>query len=181
MNTYQTHFANLASPNRETQYNAFISLLEATSQPVAWAYKVWDELVSWLTSPDDHKRARATQLLANLAKSDPENRISRDIDTIFAVTRDEKFVTARHTLQAFWKIGLVSDELRQDVVKRLAERFKDCAQEKNCTLIRYDIIVDLQKLFEATGDIIIQQKAQELIELEQDLKYTKKYTSALKS
>ena len=66
------------------------------------------------------------------------------------------------------------------MVKGLEQRYHECVNEKNCTLIRYDIIVDLKNLYDATTSSEIEEKALELIELETDLKYKKKYASAWK-
>ena len=46
---------------------------------------------------------------------------------------------------------------------------------KNWTLIRYDIIECLRKLFDVVHDDAIQDRALALIELENDIKYKKKY------
>jgi hypothetical protein len=59
------------------------------------------------------------------------------------------------------------------VVEGLETRFKECIPEKNCTLIRYDIIQDLKNLYDEIKDETIRKKALELIELEEDLKYRK--------
>ena len=61
------------------------------------------------------------------------------------------------------------------VVNGLEKRYQECVKEKNGTLIRYDILVDLKNLYEATTANEIKEKALELIELEKDLKYKKKY------
>ena len=45
-------------------------------------------------------------MLANLTKSDPEKRILKDFDALLSVTKDERFVTARHTMQSIWKVAL---------------------------------------------------------------------------
>jgi len=63
------------------------------------------------------------------------------------------------------------------VVDGLASRFRECISEKNCTLIRYEIIQGLRKLYEDVGDEKIKDKALELIDTEQDSKYRKKYAS----
>ena len=70
--------------------------------------------------------------------------------------------------------------MRKVVVDAFADRFKDCASEKNCTLIRYDIIQGLRNLYDEVKDEKIKQKALELIETEEDLKYRKKYASVWK-
>lgn len=125
-------------------------------------------------------RAIAAQLLANLAKSDPKGRIFKDFDRLLNVTKDERFVTARHCLQSIWKVGLAGRKQGQLVMKGLERRFHECVTEKNCTLIRYDIIVDLRNLYDALKDEAIKTKALELIETETDPKYKKKYATVWK-
>jgi len=96
------------------------------------------------------------------------------------VTRDEKFVTARHCLQSLWKVGLAGKKQQKLVVDGLEMRFHECISEKNCTIIRYDIIVDLRNLYDAVGDAKIKEKALALIETEADIKYRKKYATVWK-
>src|SRR5215211_3103105 len=127
-----------------------------------------------LRHKDNHVRAISAQILANLAKSDPKNKIQKDFPALMAVTRDERFVTARHTLQSIWKVGL-EPKMRKTVVESLATRFNGCITEKNCTLIRSDIMQDLRNLYEAVKEESIKKKALELIESEADAKYKKKY------
>lgn len=61
----------------------------------------------------------------------------------------------------------------------LAERFENAMEEKNGTLIRFDIIQSLRKLYEEdeAQDATIKQQALDLIDTEEDLKYRKKYAS----
>lgn len=75
-----------------------------------WAYAAWDELVAGLSDKDNHVRAISSQILANLAKSDPEKKILRDFDSLLGVTRDERFVTARHCMQSIWKVGAAGED-----------------------------------------------------------------------
>ena len=171
---------NLRSEERELQNQAFFYILEATEKPVDWAYEVWDELVEGLRHKDNHVRAISAQCLCNLAKSDPQNRMQKDFPALMAVTRDERFVTARHCLQSIWKVGASGEEMRKVVVEAFADRFRDCASEKNCTLIRYDIIQGLRNLYDEVKDEKIKEKALELIETEGDPKYRKKYASVWK-
>jgi hypothetical protein len=96
-----------------------MQLLEATQTPVNWAYEVWDDLVRDLADEDNHVRAIAAQLLCNLAKSDPRGRILYDFDALLSMTRDERFVTARHSLQVIWKGGVAGERQRQRVWKVL--------------------------------------------------------------
>jgi hypothetical protein len=171
---------NLYSQDRAAQNQAFFAVLAATDQPVDWAYEVWDKLLTGLEHKDNHVRAIAAQVLCNLAKSDPKNRMLKDFDALLAVTKDKRFVTARHTTQALWKVGLAGNAQQPLVVSGLAKRFHECSAEKNATLIRYDILAGLRKLYDQVADESIRETALALIESEQDLKYRKKYTTLWK-
>jgi hypothetical protein len=173
--TTQTHLTNLWSEDRSLQNKAFVYIQAATDKPVDWAYAAWDELVENLSHADNHNRAIAAQILCNLAKSDPEERILKDFEKLLAVTRDERFVTARHCLQALWKVGAAGQKQQRKLVQGLERRFRECLTEKNCTLIRYDIIQDFRELYEATRDEKVKAKALALTETEEDLKYRQKY------
>ena len=178
--TTQTNFDNLWSVDRELQNKAFSFILEATDKPVDWAYEVWDRLVTGLTHQDNHVRAITAQVLCNLAKSDLENRMQTDFRALLAVTRDKRFVTARHCMQSLWKVGVAGKQQQLQLVDGLDGRFKECISEKNCTLIRYDIIQSLRNLYDTVGDETIKEIALALIASEEDLKYRKKYASLWK-
>jgi len=177
----QKHLDNLRSEDSELQNQAFSHILKETEKPVDWAYEVWDQLIDALRHKDNHVRAISAQILANLgAKSDPKNRMQKDLPKLMAVTKDERFVTARHTLQSVWKIGAFNRKMQEPVIDALAYRFEECATEKNCTLIRYDIIQDFRNIYDEVKEEAIKRKALELIETEEDLKYKKKYATVWK-
>lgn len=171
------NFHDLWSENRDLQNKAFTAALNATAGPVDWAYDVWDEVLANFKHQDNHNRAIAAQVLCNLAKSDPKNRMLKDFGRLFSVTRDERFVTARHCMQALWKVGAAGTKQRKLLVGTLENRFHECITHKNCTLIRYDIMESLRKLYDAVHDESITATALQLIEKETDLKYRKKYAT----
>src|SRR4051794_23814371 len=102
--TTRTQIDNIHSTDKDLQNAAYSAVMEATDKPVDWAYEAWDEMVTSLKDKDNHVRAIAAQMLCNLAKSDPDKRIIKDFDKLIAVTKDERFVTARHCMQSLWKI-----------------------------------------------------------------------------
>lgn len=179
--TTQASYDNLYAEDGDVRYAAMNYILNVTEQPVDWAYEVWDDLLARLQDKNGHVRAIAGQVLANLAKSDPEQRMLHDFTALLNGTRDEKFVTARHTLQSLWKIGAVGPDQQQVVVEGLAHRFDECATEKNCTLIRSDISAGLKQLYDAVKDERIRERALALIATEQDEKYRRKYASVWKA
>lgn len=177
----QNHIKNIDTTDRDLQNEAYAYLMEATTHPVTWAYEVWDEIVAMLKHKDNHQRAIAAQLLCNLAKSDPDGRIFKDFEPLLAVTKDERFVTARHCLQSLWKIGVVGKAQQALVMEGLERRFRECVAERNCTLIRYDILQGMKQMDEVVQDAAIRTKALELIEIEEDPKYVKKYRTVWKA
>lgn len=180
-NTIPVNFQDLWSSDRERQNQAFSDVLKATASRVDWAYDVWNELLENLTHKDNHNRAIAAQVLCNLAKSDPENRMLKDFNALFAVTKDERFVTARHCLQSLWKVGAAGEKQQELLVDALERRFAECITEKNGTLIRYDISQSLRNLYDEVKDESVKAKALDLIDTEEDMKYRKKYARLWKS
>ena len=171
---------HLWSADRELQNAAYTAVMAATNQPVTWAYEIWDEAVANLRHKDNHNRAIAAQLLCNLAKSDPERRILGDFDQLLEVSRDKRFVTARHCLQSLWKVGVVGPSQQGILMDGLEVRFRESTVEKNSTLIRYDIIESMRKIYDATHDDAIKSKALELTATEENVPYRKKYASLWK-
>ncbi|MBX3013677.1 MAG: hypothetical protein KF832_19305 [Caldilineaceae bacterium] len=166
---------------RTRQNEAYAAIMAATEQPVAWAYDVWEQAVAHLAHADNHNRAIAAQLLCNLAKSDPEERLLADFDKLLMVTKDERFVTARHALQAIWKVGVAGAAQREQLLAALEKRYFECLPEKNWSLIRFDIIAGLRHLYDAVGDETVMAQALTWIEREADAKYRKKYAAVWKS
>jgi len=176
----RTQIENIRSEDGELQNKAFTHILKVTDKPVDWAYEVWDEMIDGLTHKDNHVRAISAQVLSNLAKSDSKNRMLKDFDKLLAVTKDERFVTARHCLQSLWKVGVVGNKQQKVYMEGLERRFKECITERNCTLIRYDILQSMRNVYDAVKDEKIKQKALELIETEEDITYRKKYATLWK-
>ncbi len=176
----RTHLDKIRSKDKELQNKAYFYILNVTEKPVDWTYDVWDEMVAGLKHADNHVRAIAAQVLCNLAKSDPKERILKDFNALLAVTKDERFVTARHCLQSLWKVGAAGNKQQKIYMEGLEHRFKECITEKNCTLIRYDILQSMRNVYDAVKGEKIKAKALELIETEEDLKYRKKYASLWK-
>jgi hypothetical protein len=175
--TTRMTFDNLRSEDGDVRYAALMEIMRMTDEPVDWAYEVWDELLERLRDKNNHQRAIASTLLCNLARSDPQRRMLKDFDAVLAVTYDERFVTARHTLQALWKVAAAGPEQQRLVVERLAERFRGSSGEKNYKLIRYDILEGLRQLYDQGRDATVRETALALIELEQEPKYRSKYAT----
>lgn len=175
--TIRTYVDNIRSNDKDLQNKAYTYLLDASDQPVDWSYEIWDEMLDGLTHRDNHVRAISAQILSNLAKSDPKKRMLRDFDKLLEVTKDERFVTARHCLHSLRKVGVSGKKQQEMYMDGLERRFKECINEKNGSLTRYDILQSMRNVYEEVKEETIREKALELIASEQDLKYRKKYAS----
>ena len=116
-------------------------------------------------------------MLCNLAATDPSGRVLAQLDALMVVTRDPRFVTARHALLSVWRIGLAGDRQRAAAVAALAARYRASWDEKNGTLVRSDIVASLRRLYDAVPDPAVRATALELVELEPDPKYRRKYAA----
>lgn len=176
-------YPDLWSNDRARQNAAYTILLEettldamtlATTAGVGWTASVWDDIVARLSDPDNHNRSIAAQLLCRFAAAEPD-RIIAVLPSLVEVTRDDRFVTARHCLQSMWRIGAAGQGPRDAVVVALIDRFRDCEDEKNTTLIRADIIEALAKIYDIEPDEHLEHLVLELIDTEDDDKYRTKY------
>jgi hypothetical protein len=170
----RTHLDNIHSDDGQIQFKAYDYLMKETEQPVDWAYEAWDELVEGLTHKDNHVRAITSQILTHLAKSDPKGRIFKDFDKLLMVTKDERFVTARHCMQSLSNVAVVGKKQQALYMDGLSKRFKECVTEKNGKLIRYDILVSMRNVYNEVKDETIREKALKLIASEKDAKNQKK-------
>lgn len=168
-------YADLWVADRDRRGAAYDALLAATGQPVPWAGAVWSDVVGHLNDPDNHCRSIAAQLLCNLAAHDPDGRVLGDLDALMAVTKDPRFVTARHSLRSLWRIGLAGEPQRRAVLAAIGRRFADSYPEKNGTLVRSDLAETLRLLYDAVGDETVRTTALALIDTEPDEKYRRKY------
>ena len=166
-------YADLWVEDAQRRGDAYRALMAATEQPVPWAGEHWDDLVAHLTDADNHVRSIAAQLLCNIAAHRPIAR--SDLDALLTVTKDPRFVTARHSLRSLWRIGLAGPEQRRELLDVVTRRYQDSFGEKNGTLVRSDLVETLRLLHDATGDEAVRSAATGLIAAEPDEKYRKKY------
>jgi len=74
--------------------------MDLTEQPVDWAYEVWDQLLVDVREGDNHLRSIAAQVLCNLAKSDPADRMAGTFDALIKGTRDARHDRPAHAAGA---------------------------------------------------------------------------------
>jgi len=144
---------------RTRAYNELLDLTEGVVDVTG----LWDRIAAYMDSKDNHLRSIGGQLLCSLAKSDTEGRFFDYFDWIKRLTKDPMFVTARHVLQASYRIGLAGPKYRKLVLDFYEARYDDCAAERNASLIRFDILVCMKKLYDAKRDPALAERARQRI------------------
>jgi len=168
----------LASGDRGTQGDDYALLQQATAEPVRWADAAWPLIEPLLRNRDNRVRSIAGQTLSRMAPGASHDTVLGGLPSLIAVTRDERFVTARHVLGSLWQVGLANREVRAVLLDKLIERCRSAVDEKNAALVRHDIVCCLRRLFDETGDAQVKAGADELITQEPDERNARKMRAA---
>jgi len=137
-------FALLESKDGKIRYNALNELIDITDQPVEWVYDKWYELENKLSSDNSYQRSIGLMLLANLSKSDTDNRIGGIITKITGFFEDEKFITSRQCIQFVWKIALNNKANCNFIINELSKTyFENIHLKQHENIIKQDVIFSL--------------------------------------
>jgi hypothetical protein len=167
-------FENIESKDDKIRYAAFQELLRITETPVTWVYDKWFVLTGKLASGNSYQRSIGLLLLANLCKSDTENRFGEILGLYFSFFEDEKFITARQCIQNVWKIAIVNGSYQKKVIGQLESSYSENKHlSPHGNLIKQDIISSLLQIYKHSHDESVRDKMQELIGAETDAKLQK--------
>jgi hypothetical protein len=167
-------FEVLESKDDNIRFKAFKDLMLITENEVPWIYDKWFVLEHKLTSNNSYQRSIGLMLLANLSKSDTENRFSAILDKYLDFFEDEKFITSRQCIQNVWKIAVVHDSNKKKIIPSLEKSyFENINLSKHGNLLKQDIIGSLNQIYRLTKDEGLKNKICTLIESEIDEKFVK--------
>lgn len=167
-------FKNLESKNDTTRYEALKELLTITDNKVPWIYEKWSDLTGRLSSDNSYQRSIGIMLLANLCKSDIENRTNSIIKRYLETFDDEKFITSRQSIQNVWKLALNNDSHKNSIISQLKLEYSENIHlKRHGNLIKQDIIGSLFRIYKNYRDEDIMNKIKELIDSETDEKFRK--------
>lgn len=172
-------FDRIEGDDDGARVDAYLVVLGRTDTP-ADVYAQWDRLAGLLVHKNNHIRSIGGQLFSHFAASDHEGRVWALWEQWTKVASDKMFVTARHTVQASPRFALGGPRHRDHLIAYYEQRFRSCADEKNTTLIRYDLQVCLRAVYDQRPDPTLVTRGQTLIAEEPDPKYQTKYKTAWK-
>ena len=172
-------FRLLESKDGKLRYNALQELISITDQPVEWVYDKWYELEKKLSSDNSYQRSIGLMLLANLSKSDTDNRISGILSTITGFFDDEKFITSRQCIQLVWKIALNNKANCNFIISELSKTyFENIHLKEHGNLIKQDVIFSLCQISKF-AEKSAYDKAVELLGNDTDAKLVKSLNAVL--
>ncbi len=122
----------LSEKDDKLRYNAFLLLQERSKiQPSVYGY--WDVLVEKLGSGNSYQRSIGVMLLAENVRWDTEGKFSLVLDKYIVCCLDERFITARQTLQALLVVMQSTDRYNNQIGKALEAldfgKYKENQQE----------------------------------------------------
>jgi hypothetical protein len=120
------------------RYNAFL-LLQASSRQFPSVYEFWDELEKKLDSDNSYQRSLGLMLIAENVRWDKKNRFSEKIRKYLSCCMDEKFITARQTIQGLEIILNATDKFNDMIKQKLANLQLSQYKENQQKLLNKDI------------------------------------------
>jgi len=127
------------------RYNAFL-LLQASSRQVPYVYKYWDEFEKKLDNENSYQRSLGVMLIAENVRWDQGDKFSKTINEYLSCSTDEKFITARQTIQGLEIILKTTDKFNDTIKQRLVNLQLSHYKDNQQKLLSKDISNVLKKI-----------------------------------
>jgi hypothetical protein len=134
LNRDEIHFLveMLNEKDEAIRYHAFL-LLQSNSRSFPFVYEYWNNLEGKLENPNSYQRSVGVKLIAENVKWDKNNRFNKTINKYLNCCTDEKFITARQTIQALETILKATDQFNSEIKEKLIslqlEQYKKTQQK----------------------------------------------------
>jgi hypothetical protein len=127
------------------RYNAFL-LLQASSRQFPYVYKYWDEFEKKLDNENSYQRSLGVMLIAENVRWDQGGKFSKTINKYLSCSTDEKFITARQTIQGLEIILKTTDKFNDTIKQRLVNLQLSHYKDNQQKLLSKDISNVLKKI-----------------------------------
>ena len=128
----------LSEKDDKMRYNAFL-LLKNHSREQPSVYRYWDVLEGKLSSDNSYQRSLGVMLIADNVRWDSEGKFAKAFNKYMICCTDEKFITARQTIQGLETIvkstARYNDAIKQALVKLQFTKYKENQQ----SLLKKDV------------------------------------------
>ncbi len=135
----------LSEKDDKIRYNAFL-LLQAHSKEAPSVYPYWEVLEKKLDSDNSYQRSLGVMLIAENVRWDNEGKFAKVFGKYMACCGDEKFITARQTIQGLGTIMQSTDKYNGSIEAALSNlqfsQYKDNQQK----LLKKDVAATLKAI-----------------------------------
>jgi hypothetical protein len=131
-------FGMLNEKDDKVRYNAFL-LLQSNSKETPFVYEYWGELEKKLGSDNSYQRSLGIMLIAENVKWDKDGKFNKTISKYLGCCNDEKFITARQTIQGLEIILKATDKFNDEIKQSLANLPLSQYKENQQKLLNKDI------------------------------------------
>jgi len=128
----------LAEKDDKLRYNAFL-LLQAHSKIAATVYPHWNVLEKKLDSDNSYQRSLGVMLLAENVRWDIDDRFKDVLGKFWVCCNDEKFITARQTIQALATVMQSTEKYNGAIKQGLLKLKFDMYKENQQSLLKRDV------------------------------------------
>ena len=120
------------------RYNAFL-LLQTNSQKFPFVYEYWSELEKKLESTNSYQRSLGIMLIAENVRWDKDGKFRNTISRYLNCCSDEKFITARQSIQGLAVALNTTDEYDNEIKQSLIHLPLSQYKENQQKLLKKDI------------------------------------------
>ncbi len=120
------------------RYNAFL-LLQSSSRRFPFVYEYWSILEAKLKSINSYQRSLGIMLIAENVRWDKNDRFIKTLGNYMSCCSDEKFITARQTIQGLEAILKATNKHDNEIKQSLASLKLSQYKENQQKLLNKDI------------------------------------------
>jgi hypothetical protein len=128
----------LSEKDDKIRYSSFL-LLQAYSKEQSSVYQYWDVLAKKLDSDNSYQRSLGIMLIAENIRWDKEGKFGAVFEKYMVCCSDEKFITARQTIQGLETIMETTDKYSAEIKKALATLDFKQYKENQQKLLKKDV------------------------------------------
>lgn len=174
--------ADLSSKDDVIRKSALDRLMALTETSVNWIYDHLEPLCGKFESDNSYQRSIGAMLIANLAKSDTQGRLERVVSRFVDQMNDEKFITARITLQHAWRFGTANAIYAKVISEGLNTSLTTNPHlATHGNLIRLDAVTSLREILRVYPDAVNIEAVHAAITESCDAKEATKLTAMLQA
>lgn len=128
----------LSEKDDKLRYTAFL-LLQSNSRIFPFVYDHWGKLENKLDSDNSYQRSLGIMLIAENVRWDKEDKFSKTIGKYLRCCTDEKFITARQTVQGLETVLKATDKFNDEIRNYLTNLQLSQYKENQQKLLNKDI------------------------------------------